>query len=341
MAPVKVWRLGALAAIPAAMLVIQNQCFPAYGSGERSGRGLRESVQRALRRPAENRASTWLDSVARRGSRLDLGSHAALITVGHAPAQRIAEIRQELVAELGRLPVRDSSVAVTVVVHFLGWRGYPTGAAGARVTPGWNPCVYRSEPDGPNRLDSLGVALPTMLGQCALAAMYGPPGAAVQGWIRRIGLAPSSAPFGRSWGYGLDSTGRRSIRAADLYNTWLFWSGEQIRFLGCRDGDAHACRAVLESRDQSGLRGDFVWWLATTRREQFVRFWHASGSYEEAAQSSFGEPLSTLLADYAADHFRVIDAGPVLPPEGPLAIATVLLLSFLVSLLLARRRYLA
>lgn len=340
MGAIRPWRIAAMLAVPVSLLVMQDRCFMDFlGYYHERGHTLRDDVQRAVRTTSGRTYNVrTVDSVLRATPSLRVNDQVAIKQIGNAPAERIGAVRQQLQDELARLPVRDTGARIVVVAQFGDIRGRLPGAS-TWTAPGWSPCVYRGRLDNPSRQDSLNVVLPALLGQCSLALMYGEPGPAVRSWIRTvIGYNDTRAAFEHSGNAVRDAQGRAVIDVPEAIGQWGALTQQDLHFFGCRSGELPSCRTGLEDFWASSLRGDFIWWLATSRPQQFARFWHAGGSYEEAAQSAFGEPLTSLMSQYLSKNFVVEGTGPSPPASAAWVVPAVVAASLLVALLAGRQR---
>jgi len=212
--------------------------------------------------------------------------------------------------------VRDTALPGYLTLHY----ALPTNATDACVT------IYARNPKWMRGRPLYRPAAPALLGPCAYYARFGPPGRAVDEWLRHGGAAlaitsPTYPPPVRS-----RPMPDRGLGLFMLMEGSDWWSVDQrldfpLALNACRDGHAPSCRAFVmgprggdRALQALGVHSEQSWVVETRTAmflsdlltaigpERFAAFWGASGTLGEAFQTAVGADLATWTERWAREH---------------------------------------
>ncbi len=334
MARLKLWRVAFLLAVVAVLLNLAGALLVSRWSP--MPLNFRTSVQRAVRNGRERMVlASMLDSLARSPLRRESIAGVTLAFSRDTTGIAVDRAREAIRLEASSVPASALTSWATVVLRPHS-RKPGTMGGDLSVAGQWHPCI--SLPIAGLDRASLQDSSPALLGECVFAA-FGAPGPAVSSWLQQLSSRPGRsaiAPSGR--------TTDRPVVLDMLEQQRFFTSYDEtsIRWFGCRNGDAEACRAVLAIPVGTNFRGDLLWWLQQKYgNEAFARFWTAKGTIDQAAIAGFGKPLATLASDHLRQHLVVINNGPMPPTGWPIASVATIVLMLGASLGLGRLRTVA
>lgn len=176
---------------------------------------------------------------------------------------------------------------------------------------------------------------PALLGPCAYYARFGPPGQAVDDWLRRGGAAlaiasPTYPPPVRS----PVSSPDRAMRFVLFGDESAWWLVDQrldfpLALNACQGGDEQRCRDFVTGAREGdralqalGVHVELSWvvetrtamflsdLLSTIGPERFATLWGASGTLEQAFQAAVGTDVGAWTKDWAREHLGKRAAQP-------------------------------